>query len=155
MLLPQATCTTAPCSCFWHRDFNSLRTFSLSLFLFCIGLFTTVVCHKPLQDPLFSSLCRCIQPSSLSQTSPRTTVELSLQKRHKCHSNQTHNRDEHHWLFEYRTIPWGIQGEGAVSKAFKEDVPSRAGPDNFCEINEVRMHNTCMYTCNQIRSQYK
>jgi len=61
---------------FSPEDFKPLRSFFLSLlfFPFLRGCAHPVVCHKP----------------------PRTSVELSLQRRHKCRirHTHTHNRDE-------------------------------------------------------------
>lgn len=69
MLLQQAPSTTAHCSCFWQKTSNHWDlSFSLLFsFLFSVGVFTPVVCHKP----------------------PRTSVELSLQIWRKCRIRHT------------------------------------------------------------------
>ena len=60
---------------FSPEGFKPSRSFFLSLlfFPFLCGYAHPVVCHKP----------------------PRTSVELSLQRRHKCRIRHTHNRDEY------------------------------------------------------------
>ena len=88
---------------FSPEDFKPLRSFFLSLlfFPFLRGCAHPVVCHKP----------------------PRTSVELSLQRRHKCRIRHTHTQSG--WTKD-SNISGGIQRERlSLNKAFKEDLSPR------------------------------